>query len=125
MSKKILIIEDDKSLSRVLKLKLKNSGYEVDVASNGEEGSQKLDGGGYDLALLDLIMPKMTGFDVLEFVDKNGIATPILILSNLGQNEDREKTQEYKNVQGYVVKSNIALDDVIKTIDNTLNGKDS
>lgn len=119
--KKLLIVEDDRSLSRVMKLKLSKAGYEIDIANDGEEGFEMIKKGDYALVLLDLIMPKMTGFDVLSAVKKEDLSIPVLILSNLGQNEDREKTQGYKNVKGYIVKSNISLDDVIKKIDNTLN----
>jgi DNA-binding response OmpR family regulator len=118
---KILIVEDDRSLSRVLKLKLTKAGYEIDIANNGEEGVKMMKSGGYKLVLLDLIMPKMTGFDVLAFMKKEDFDLPVLILSNLGQNEDKEKTEGFGNVQGYIVKSNISLDDVIKQIDKTLN----
>lgn len=120
MNKKILIIEDDKSLSRVLGLKLGKAGFEIDSAFDGQEGLNKLEKGNYDLALMDLIMPQMTGFDLLKEVDSRSIEVPILILSNLGQAEDREKTEGYKNVKGYIVKSNISLDEVIKQIDNTI-----
>lgn len=122
MSKKILIVEDDKSLSRVLGLKLDKAGFEVDRAFDGKEGLESLLEGKYDLVLMDLIMPQMTGFELLKELEKQSVNVPVLILSNLGQNEDKEKTECYENVKGYVVKSNISLDDVIKKIDNTLNG---
>lgn len=122
MSKKILIVEDDKSLSRVLGLKLDKAGFEVDRAFDGKEGLESLLEGKYDLVLMDLIMPQMTGFELLKELEKESVNVPVLILSNLGQNEDKEKTECYENVKGYVVKSNISLDDVIKKIDNTLNG---
>lgn len=116
MSKKLIIIEDDKSLARVLSLKLSKAGFEVERAENGEVGVEMIEKGEYDIALLDLIMPVMNGFDVLNSLDEKGIKMPVLILSNLGQNEDKERTAKYDNVKDYVVKSNISLDSVIEKI---------
>lgn len=121
MSKKILIVEDDRSLGRVMTLKLSKVGFEVDHAENGEVGLEKIKNGSYDVILLDLVMPKVNGFDVLKELDEQKSSTPVLILSNLGQNEDKERTSKYDMVKDYVVKSNISLDDVIEKINKHLN----
>jgi len=80
-SKKILVAEDEKSYSRALVLKLKNNGFEVDLAENGEDVLKMLKKKKYDLLLLDLIMPKMNGFSVLESINKNKIKTKVIVSS--------------------------------------------
>ena len=102
-------------------LKLSKVGFEVDHAENGEVGLEKIKNGSYDVILLDLVMPKVNGFDVLKELDEQKSSTPVLILSNLGQNEDKERTSKYDMVKDYVVKSNISLDDVIEKINKHLN----
>ncbi|HSX48183.1 MAG TPA: response regulator, partial [Candidatus Nanoarchaeia archaeon] len=90
-SKKILIIEDDKFIAEMYAKLLVGHGYKVDFAVNGKEGLQKAKGGDYDLILLDIMMPEVTGIDVLKQLrgdDGIGLAnTKIVILTNLGQNQ--------------------------------------
>ena len=66
MNKKILIIEDEKPMARALELKLAHAGFEVKAVFNGEEGVELLQKETYALILLDLVMPKIDGFKVLE-----------------------------------------------------------
>ena len=68
---KILIIEDEGALARALSLKLNSSGYETDIANDGQEGLDKIKKNGYKLVLLDLVMPNKDGFDVLTELQKN------------------------------------------------------
>ena len=93
MSKKILIIEDDKFLGELIFQKLEKEGYAVSRAIDGEEGLKKAEEEIPDLILLDLILPGMDGFEVLakvrEFPKLEQI--PVVILSNLGQKEDIER----------------------------------
>lgn len=118
---RILVVEDDKSLARVLTLKLEKEGFEVSHAENGEFGLEKVLNDKFDLVLLDLVMPKMNGFEFLEKMAAEKNKTSVIVLSNLGQEEDREKTSVYENVVNYIIKSNISLDDVIGKINKELN----
>ncbi len=91
--KKILLIEDDKFLRELMTKKLFNMGYDVVSAINGESGLSMIKESSPDLILLDLILPGMNGFEVLEKAKKDSeiASIPIIILSNLGQKEDIEK----------------------------------
>ena len=68
--KKVLIIEDEKPIARAMQLKLQKSGIEAEVAANGQIAMEKLESQKFDLALLDLVMPKVDGFGVLEEIKR-------------------------------------------------------
>ena len=93
MIKKILLIEDDKFLRDLMSKKLLNLDFEVETAADGESGLAKIKEVKPDVVLLDLILPGMNGFEVLEKSKKDPeIANiPVIILSNLGQAEDIDK----------------------------------
>ncbi|MBT3293432.1 response regulator [Candidatus Peregrinibacteria bacterium] len=117
--KKILIIEDEQPLSHALHLKFTNDGNEVSIAKNGEEGLQMATSNKFDVILLDLIMPKMDGFTFLERLNEKKVKTPVVILSNLGQEEDRKRAEEM-GVSGYYVKSNTPITEILKTVSSLL-----
>src|SRR5207245_2526054 len=86
MSKKIIVVDDDQYIRELYEEVLKGEGYEVDSATNGEEGLPKLQQGGYDLVLLDVMMPKLDGMGVLNALSANPPLTkngPIVLLTNL------------------------------------------
>ncbi len=113
---KVLIAEDDKFLVSAYRLKLEKEGVEVEIALDGEEALEKLKSFKPDVMLLDLMMPKVDGFEVLERLKKEGgIQIPIIVASNLGQAEDVERAKKLGAVD-YVVKSDIALDDLIAKV---------
>ena len=87
MAKKILIAEDERPLSKALELKLRNVGYEVVTVSDGQEAIDLLAKGGFDVLLLDLIMPRADGFAVLEAINAKKVKIKTIVLSNLGQAE--------------------------------------
>jgi len=118
MAKKILVAEDERPLATALQLKLTSVGYEVNVASDGVETMEALAKEKFDLLLLDLIMPKMDGFTVLEKIGKSMSDMHIIVLSNLGQDEDRKRVAIY-GITDYFIKSDTPLADIIKRI-NTL-----
>lgn len=113
--KKILVVEDEEALSNALRLKLSSVGYEVTVASDGQEGVDLATSNDYDLMLLDLILPVIDGFNVLAKVKEKGIKFPIIILSNLSQPEDIEKTKEL-GASDFLIKSDIQLSSVLEYI---------
>ena len=91
----VLIMEDDTFFQKFYSSKLTESGFQVTVASDGEEGLAKLAQSRPDLILLDIIMPKKDGFDVLKAisVDHSLRTIPILVFSTLGQEQDIQKAK--------------------------------
>ena len=86
---KILLVEDEPQMQRGVKDNLEFEGYEVEVAGDGKSGLQKLLDNSYDLALLDVMLPQMSGFDVCKKVREKGIATPIIMLTAKGEEIDK------------------------------------
>jgi len=78
--KKILVIEDEKNIAQVLAFNLMQAGYDYDIAYDGEEGLNKAYSGEFDLILLDLMLPKMDGFEVCRRV-RSKLSTPIIIVT--------------------------------------------
>jgi two-component system KDP operon response regulator KdpE len=113
--KKILIIEDEKPLAHALELKMTHEGYETTVASTGRAGLEEASSGKYDLILLDLILPEVDGFAILEGLKAKKLKPIVVVLSNLGQDEDRKKAEEL-GVKNYLVKSNVPLADIVKVV---------
>ncbi len=117
---KILIIEDDRFLSLILKGRLEKEGFSVYQAFDGEEGLLMLRDIQPDLVLLDLILPKLSGFEVLEAVasDPQLSHIPIVVASNLGQESDMEKAKNLGAIDYYVkVKTSIdELTEIVKKI---------
>ncbi len=114
MAKKILLIEDDPFLSALLKNRFVKEGYEIQIAQTGDLGIQAAKQGGFDLILLDLILPGKSGFEVMEEINMDPTAPkiPILIISNLGQDTDIEKGKELGAV-GYLIKARTSIDVLI------------
>jgi len=114
-TKKLLIAEDERSIAKALQLKLSLSGFEVDIAVNGEEALDLMKEKKFDLVLLDIMMPKMDGFSVMEAMKKNKNKTPVIILSNLSQEDDSKRAQELGAVD-FFVKSNTPLAEIIEKV---------
>lgn len=113
----VLVAEDDKFYANVYKRKLEIEGYEVVIAKNGQEALDIIKTKTPDLILLDLIMPVIDGFGVLKEV-KNDIKTKnikVIVLSNLGQDEDMEKAKKL-GADEYIVKSNLTIDELMDRI---------
>src|SRR5512146_1757724 len=86
---KILIIEDEPQMRRGVQDNLEFEGYEVDVADDGKSGLQKILEHSYDLVLLDVMLPQVSGFDVCRKAREKGIATPIIMLTAKGEEIDK------------------------------------
>lgn len=116
-NKKILIVEDDKFLSMLLKGRLEQDGISVYQAFNGEEAIEFLKNNIPNLILLDLIMPKMSGFEFLETIrqDPQYSQIPVIVLSNLGQENDISKAKSL-NVIDYYVKVRTSIDELVSKI---------
>lgn len=113
----ILLVEDDEILSKVLSEELKDSDFEVQQAFDGEQGLKIAVSKKPDLILLDLLMPKMHGFDVLRELKKSPETStiPIIIITMLGQGDDVKKGLEL-GADDYIVKSQHAVSEIIEKI---------
>ena len=117
--KKILLVEDDPFLSSLLKTKLQKNGFEIILATDGEMALEMFKKTNVDLILLDIILPKKTGFEVLEEIQMDpqlqSKKTPVMIISNLGQEEDIERGKELGVVE-YFIKAKISIDDLVQKV---------
>ena len=120
--KKILIIEDDKFLSEMYATKLKEAGFEVEAAYDGEEGLYAAEEFNPDLILLDIVLPKMDGFEVMQKIRKNvGLKNIIIIaLTNLGQKEEVEKGLAL-GANDYAIKAHFTPTEVVTKVKKLLN----
>ncbi|MCD4760435.1 response regulator [bacterium] len=121
---KILFVDDDNFLRKVYKSELSDQGYEVILASDGEEGLEKAQVSDPDLIILDMIMPKKNGFEVLTELQNSPTTknTPVIILSNLGQDNDIKKGLDMGAVD-YLVKDNISLTTIVEKVNQYLHSK--
>ena len=85
----ILLVEDEPSMQLGLKDNLELESYRVDIAGDGETGLQKIVNSSYDLVLLDVMLPKLSGFDVCKKARAAGITTPIILLTARGEEIDK------------------------------------
>lgn len=86
---KILIVEDEVSMLQGLKDNLEFEGYGVDTANEGNSGQEKILNNQYDLVVLDVMLPNKSGFDICKTARKNGIDTPIILLTAKGEEIDK------------------------------------
>ena len=86
---RILLVEDEKELSRALAKMLMTEGYDVDTVYDGADGLSFSLSGLYDLIILDVIMPKKNGFEVLTEIRRRALETPVLMLTALGDEKDK------------------------------------
>ena len=111
---KVLIVEDDKFLQKILSMKFGGDGFDVVSAFDGEEAVKMILAEKPKLILLDLILPKMNGFEVLAEIKTNTKTKdlPVVVLSNLGQEEDIKRAREMGAID-FLIKSNISIQDVV------------
>lgn len=116
-AKRIMIIEDDHFLSSLMKARLEKDGFAVLQAFDGEEAIQLFKEQIPSLIILDLIMPKVTGFEVLQTISLTPplAKVPVVILSNLAQDSDIEKARQL-GAKEYFVKVKVSIDDLVGRI---------
>lgn len=117
MSKgKILVVEDDLFLRELYTDTLKDEGYEVENASDGEEAYEKIQKSGWDLILLDIILPKMDGLEIMKKVKENNLkpAKSIVFLTNLDKDEEIKEALKFGD--GYIIKSQMTPGDLTNEI---------
>ena len=119
--KKILLVEDDTALSAVYRSRLEIEGFDVREANNGEDALSATVEYRPDLILLDVMMPKISGFDVLDIL-RNTPETAnvrIIMLTALSQPKDKERAESL-GVDDYLVKSQVVIGDVVARVKHNL-----
>lgn len=118
---RVLLAEDDRFLRKAAETALKRQGYTVLAAVDGEEALRVARAETPSVVLLDLIMPKLQGFEVLRALkaDPATAKIPVIILSNLGQESDVKQAME-AGAAGYFVKANLSLQDLVKRVGEVL-----
>ena len=116
--KKILVVDDDPLIVRMYERKLIKEGFAVHLAANGEEGIKALEKEIPDLILLDVLMPKMNGWEALKKIKENPKTKniPVITLTSLG--DRKEDIQRFKDlgVKEYLIKSDVDLKTLVETI---------
>lgn len=114
--KSILLIEDDPFLSNIYVLKLEEAGYDIEALLTGNEALEKIKEKKPDLILLDIVLPDLSGWEILEQIKKEGkIKSKVIILSNLGQKEEKEKGLEM-GADYYLVKAEHTPTELVEEI---------
>lgn len=121
LKKKILLVEDDTNLAAVYKSRLELEGFEIREVNNGEDALSAAIEFKPDLILLDAMMPKISGFDVLDILRNTPDTTNIrvIMLTALSQPKDKERA-EALGVDDYLVKSQVVIGDVVERIKHHL-----
>ena len=120
---RILLVEDEPLLGNLLRQRLDHEGFVVELVRDGESALNMLHTNPPDLMLLDIILPKISGFELMEKVqaDPTIQKVPIVIISNLGQESDLEKGQ-WLGAIGYFIKAKISMEDLVGQIKSFLTG---
>lgn len=86
---KILIVEDEEAIANLIRMNLGKAGYQCEVAFDGEEAANKIENHSYDLILLDVMLPKLNGYEVLEYA--NAVSIPVIFLTAMGETQQKVK----------------------------------
>lgn len=125
---KILLIDDDTDIQKLYKLILTDAGFIVDIASDGAGGLTKIQSGGYDLVLLDLMMPNVDGLQFLNTIKnnppraKNG---PIVILTNMSLGSNIVRQAMGLGIESFLVKADLSPGQLVEKVKNFLNPTES
>lgn len=117
----VQIVEDDNFLSNIYKTKFEMEGFKVSVSENGEVGLADMKKNKPDVVLLDILMPKMDGYEVLKELKKNKETKniPVILLTNLGQKEDVEKALEL-GADDYLIKAHFKPSETVAKVKKVL-----
>lgn len=118
---KLILVEDDPFLLSILADKIKKAGFEVETATDGEDGFNKIKSGNFNLILLDMVLPKKDGFKILEELrnDEQKKNIPVIVLSNLYDKNNMDKAM-LLGARDYVVKAYNTPEDIILKIKSFL-----
>ena len=118
---KIVVVDDDRMFRKAAETTLRRQGYAVTTASDGEEALQLIRAERPDIIVLDLIMPKIQGFDVLQVLKQDSLtaAIPVIVLSSLTQEQDKQEALDLGAV-AYFNKTTFSLGELVKQVETTL-----
>ena len=118
---RIIVADDDRMFRKVAETTLRRQGYDVATASDGEEALQLIRSERPDMIILDLIMPKLQGFDVLTILKQDTLtsAIPVIVLSSLTQEQDKQEALDLGAV-AYFNKTTFSMSELVKQVENTL-----
>jgi len=124
MAKTIIIIEDEQYLSEMYKIKFEQKNYQIIIANDGMKGIELAKQKQPDLILLDIVLPKMDGYQVLQELKKDEKTKnlKVYVLSNLGQNNEINKAFKH-GADGYLIKSDLTPSQLLDKVKQALNGK--
>ncbi|HSX33387.1 MAG TPA: response regulator [Candidatus Saccharimonadales bacterium] len=120
-NKTVLVADDDHFITVAYKAGLEHAGYNVLIAEDGEQAIALIDLHVPDVVLLDIIMPKLNGFEVLQAVKAKAHAAhvPILVLTNLSQPSDQKTALDY-GANGVLIKANVSFRDILAHIERLI-----
>jgi DNA-binding response OmpR family regulator len=120
-ARRVLLAEDDRFLRRAAEARLRRHGLDVLTAADGEEALRIARAERLDLVLLDVVMPKLEGFEVLKLLkeDEATASIPVIVLSNLGQERDVAQAKALGAV-AFLVKAHLSLQDLVDRVDAVL-----
>ncbi len=116
---RILIVENEEFILQQFEGKLEHSPYELTVSRNGEEAMHRIHTERYDLILLDIVVPKKNGFEILRDMNQRGNTTPVIVITSLGHQDDIAHAKQL-GAKDYFVKSP-HLSDIIGHVERVLN----
>ena len=118
---KVLIVEDDSFLVNAYRIKFERLGYETKIAIDGESALKILGEWVPDVVILDLVMPKMDGYEFLEKMRAKPefLNIPVLVATNLGQPEDVDRAREL-GANNYVIKGNLSLSELVEKLEELI-----
>lgn len=119
--KRLLLIEDDKDLSRMYSLKFSNDGWDVYTCHDGADALQVAKANRFDIIVLDLMLPGISGVDVLEILrsDPKTVKTPVIVYTNYGDNFNRDKCLTY-GADEFVLKVDSTPESLLETINRVV-----
>jgi DNA-binding response OmpR family regulator len=122
--KKILLVEDDMFLRELCVVKLEKSKYNVDFAANGTEGLQLMLENTYDVILLDIMLPEMDGFEILEEYNKHSrpVKPIIIMLTNLSERDQVDKALTL-GADDYIIKAHFSPSEIVQKVEEWLSKK--
>jgi DNA-binding response OmpR family regulator len=118
---KIVVADDDRMFRKAAETTLRRQGYTVATASDGEEALQLIRSERPDIIVLDLIMPKLQGFDDLQVLKQDSVTAviPVIVLSSLTQEQDKQEALDL-GASAYFNKATFSLGELVKQVENTL-----
>lgn len=118
---KVVVADDDRMFRKAAETTLRRQGYSVATASDGEEALQLIRSEQPDIIVLDLIMPKLQGFDVLQILKQDTLTSdiPVIVLSSLTQEQDKQEALDL-GAAAYFNKSTFSLGELVNQVERTL-----